>query len=177
MLRLFAALPVSTDQKRELTSLQKGLIGASWRPIENFHVTLRFFGDVDRRAAEALDDEIAGIEARQFPLGLSGAGWFGRREPYSVWAGVRADDALTGLADACERAARRVGLPAEKRPYRPHVTLAYCHGTPLEDARVWTERHQDFSSGPDWADRFHLYSSHTGRGPSRYVPEADYVLG
>lgn len=177
MHRLFAGLPVPDEIGEELIDLQKDLAGASWRPVENFHITLRFFGEIEFVTARELDHELAGIEARQMQLKLSGVGWFGRREPHAVWARVVQDEALAGLASRCERAARRIGLPAEKRSFIPHVTLAYCHGTPLADAMAWSERFQTFEAGPFWADRFHLYESHiTGRGPSRYVAEAEYPL-
>ncbi|MEQ9504798.1 MAG: RNA 2',3'-cyclic phosphodiesterase [Hyphomonas sp.] len=175
MLRLFAALPVPPEITRPLLSLQKDLPGASWRPEENFHITLCFFGDLSHSAARDLDELLAEIEAPAFDLAIEGAGWFGRREPTAVWARVRGSDELRGLASACARAARRLGVQLGRDPYTPHITLAYCHGTPLEDARAWSERHQSHRSDTWQAGGFHLYSSHArSAGASRYVPEADY---
>lgn len=176
MIRLFAALPVPIEIGKSLLPLQKGLPGASWRPLENFHITLRFFGDVSHDLATELDREIAEIPVRPIELALRGCGSFGKREPRAVWARVVDNPALSDLAGACERAARRLGLPAEKRPYRPHVTLAYCHGTTSGEAGEFEARNIGFSAGPWISDRFHLYSSHLGRGPSRYVAEADYPM-
>ena len=177
MYRLFAALPVPTEMWPGLIARQTGLTGASWRPEENFHITLRFFGDLTHHTARDLDDLLGEIFAQRFELELEGMGWFGRREPSAVWARVRENEALGALSAQCERSARRLGLPPDKRPFTPHVTLAYLHGTPLEDARNWVEANQTYRSGPFTADSFHLYSSHMGAGPSRYVAEADYVLG
>ena len=177
MYRLFAALPVPIEIWPGLTACQKGLTGASWRPDVNFHITLRFFGDLDHRTAQDLDEVLGEINASRFELDLERMGWFGRREPSAVWARVRENEALRALSAQCERAARRLGLPPDKRPFTPHVTLAYLHGTPLEEARRWVEAHHAYRSGPFTADRFHLYSSHMGTGPSRYIAEADYVLG
>ena len=174
--RLFAALPIPPDIADPLLDLQKDLAGASWRPIENFHVTLRYFGEVDTVTARELDHELGQIEASQMQLEIAGMGWFGRREPHAVWARILQDATLTRLAGACERAARRIGLPAETRPFRPHITLAYLHGTSLPDAMAWCDRHGAYRAGPFWADRFHLYESHLGKGPSRYVAEAEYPL-
>jgi 2'-5' RNA ligase len=177
MLRLFAALPVPPEISRPLRKLQKDLPGARWRPEENFHVTLCFFGELRHTQARDLDELLGEIEAPAPTLSLEGAGWFGRREPAAVWARVRGSDEVRGLASACERAARRLAIPLERRPFTPHVTLAYCHATPLEDARAWTERHQDYRSEPWQAGAFHLYSSQRrDGGPSRYVAEADYPL-
>ena len=177
MLRLFAALPIRDDIADWLAPMQGDVSGASWRPRLNFHITLQFFGDVERHKAIDLDLALADIRAPQMKLKLSGAGFFGSNQPYALWAGVAYDDALADLARQCARAARRLGLPVEKRKFIPHVTLAYCHNTPLEEALGFVRRFEHVQSAPFWADRFHLYSSRLGGGPSRYTAEADYPLG
>ena len=177
MYRLFAALPVDPDIAPGLTALQTGLAGASWRPERNFHITLRFFGDLGHSQARDLDDLLGDIRAPGLEIRLQGVGWFGRREPSAVWARVRETDELRALASQCERAARRLGLPADRRNFTPHVTLAYLHGTTPQEVTAWAEPRHAYSSDAFWVDSFHLYSSHRGDGPSRYVAEADYVLG
>lgn len=176
MYRLFAALPVPETLWPDLMARQTGLAGAAWRPPENFHITLRFFGELSHAQAEDLDELLAQIQAGPIEISLEGMGWFGRREPSAVWARVRESDELRSLSAQCERAARRLGLAPDKRPFTPHVTLAYLKHTPLEDAQLWVERHHAYHGGPFLADCFHLYSSHMTKGPSRYVPEADYPL-
>lgn len=176
MHRLFAALPVSADVSNQLATLQTGLSGAAWRPIENFHITLRFFGDVPGELAEELDRELAQINASEFSIQLNGVGWFGRRKPRAVWTRVAESAHLCDLSSECERTARRLGLPPDKRPFTPHVTLAYLHNTPPENVHIWASARQSFTAGPLKADRFHLYSSRLGNGPSRYTAEVDYPL-
>ena len=176
MYRLFAALPVDPDIAPGLKALQTGLSGASWRPERNFHITLRFFGDLNHVQARDLDDLLGDIRAPALEIRLEGIGWFGRREPSAVWARVRETDELRALAGQCERAARRLGLPADRRNFTPHVTLAYLHGTTPQEVAAWAEPRHAYCSDAFWADSFHLYSSHRGDGPSRYVAEADYVL-
>ena len=177
MYRLFAALPVDPDIAPGLKALQTGLAGASWRPERNFHITLRFFGDLSHGQARDLDDLLGEIKSPALEIWLEGIGWFGRREPQSVWARVRKTDELIALASRCERAARRLGLPADRRNFTPHVTLAYLHGTTPEDVTAWAEPRHAYRSDAFWVNSFHLYSSHMGNCPSRYVAEADYVLG
>jgi len=157
--------------------MQGDVTGALWRPRNNFHITLSFFGNVSRDLAIDLDLALAEIEAPQMKLQLEGAGFFGTNQPYSLWAGVSYNEALGHLANQCERAARRLGLSLEKRKYQPHVTLAYCRDITPEAAIRYAGRYQDTLSQPFWADRFHLYSSQLGGGPSRYTVEAEYPLG
>ena len=176
MYRLFAALPVPEEIAPGLSALQKGLIGASWRPVANFHITLRFFGDLSHNHARDLDAELGQISAVPFPVRLEGLGWFGRREPTAVWARVAESEPLRALSGQCERAARRLGLAPDRRPFTPHVTLAYLHDVMPEAVQEWADKRQTYRSDTFWADQFHLYSSHSGKGASRYVPEADYPL-
>lgn len=175
-LRVFAALGLPPAVRDRLSALQRGVPGAAWRPAENFHITLRFFGEVDEPLAEELDAHLGAISSPPFDLTLKGAGWFGGVDPQSLWLGVNGGAALETLAGQCERAARRAGLPPERRKYTPHVTLAYCQGTGHDDAARFVQRHAMTRIGPIEIDRFHLYSSWMGKGPSRYVEEAEYPL-
>ena len=56
MPRLFTALEIPRDAALSLSLLRGGLPGARWIDVENYHLTLRFIGDVEGHVA----DEIAG---------------------------------------------------------------------------------------------------------------------
>ena len=122
MIRLFAALSIPPAFGTPLQGRQAGIDGARWRPLEAFHVTLRFFGEVREDVARDLDGELSRIAARPFDIALKGAGSFADGDDiHAVWAGVADNPALTLLAGACKSAARRAGLfmiPEEVRPPR-----------------------------------------------------------
>jgi len=177
MIRLFAALALPPEIAAGLRRRQTGVEAARWRPPEALHVTLRFFGAVREDVARDLDTELAGVAGGGFDLQLAGAGAFGEgRDIHAIWAGVVETPALSRLARACETAARRAGLKAESRHYRPHVTLAYLrHPDPTEVA-AWIQANNLLKSPPVRIDRFGLYSSHQTKDGSVYRLEADYRL-
>lgn len=175
-LRLFAAIPMPDEVARRLAPLQRDLPGASWRPPETFHLTLRFFGDIDEALARDLDHEIASLTEAPFEMRLKAAGSFGGREPTAVWTGVEAPPALARIAAHCEKSARRAGLAPERRSYTPHVTLAYLHGTTDREVAMYLERLGDFRTDLFWVDHFALLSSWSTRAGSRYQEEAVYPL-
>ncbi len=178
-LRLFAALDLPDDVAERLLALMKGVPGARWRPRENLHLTLRFFGEIAEPVADDIDAELALIaEANPpFELQLKAAGSFGGAEPHALWIGAAQSPALTKLAADCERAARRAGLKPEPRKFMPHVTLAHLNGAPLDRVRAFESRLGLFETRPFRADSFGLYSSQTRRSaPSLYRLEADYPL-
>lgn len=175
-LRLFAAIALPDEIKDRIAPLQRGVAGAAWRARESLHLTLRFFGEIDETFARQLDDELALVRAGPFELTLKSAGWFGGAEPHAVWLGVEESVLLTTLAQRCERAARRAGLAAETRKFVPHVTLAYCRGTPPEEAARFAARLALFQSAPFLVDRFGLFSSWPSKLQNRYALEAQYPL-
>jgi RNA 2',3'-cyclic 3'-phosphodiesterase len=176
MIRLFVAIPIPDDVADGLEMLQSGVPGARWSAREQFHLTLRFVGEVDGRDAAAIDDALAGISAQHFPVQLKGVGEFGGKTPRALWAGVAPNEALVHLQRKIETAIQRAGLPAEPRKFTPHVTLARLKGTPQGKAMDFLVDHALFQAQPFEARAFKLYSSTLSPSGSLYMPERDYPL-
>ncbi|MCG8440986.1 MAG: RNA 2',3'-cyclic phosphodiesterase, partial [Caulobacterales bacterium] len=98
-LRLFAGLSIPDEAADRLAPMMRGVRGAAWRPRENLHVTLRFFGEIDESLARDLDHELAEIRVAPFDLTLKGAGWFGGERPHALWVGVEETESLRRLAE------------------------------------------------------------------------------
>ncbi len=179
-LRLFAALDLPDDVADVLMPLMKHVPHAKWRPRENLHLTLRFFGEVQEPVAEEIDFELSQIAEKSgpFEVRLRGAGTFGGAEPHTLWLGAVSDDKLTKLAAACERAARRVGLKPDPHKFTPHVTMAYLSGgTPLDTVQAFESKYGLFETPPFRVESFGLYTSFTRKSaPSLYRLEAEYPL-
>jgi len=178
-LRLFAALGLPDEIAERLTVLMKSVPGAKWRPRENLHLTLRFFGEVQEPVADEIDAALAQIadSISPFALQLKGAGSFGGADPHALWIGVAESPTLTKLAAACERAARRVGLKPEPHKFTPHVTIAYLSGAPLDRVQAFESQLGLFRTESFQVGSFGLYSSFTRKSaPSLYRLEADYQL-
>ena len=174
-LRLFAALSVPEEVRDRLTPLQKGVGGAKWRPRENFHITLCFFGELTHADAQELDANLAQISARPFEVTIAGAGAFGARDPHTLWLGGEENEPLKQLASACRKAARQSGLEVESRPYVPHVTMAYLNGADTGRVAAFIQRWSSWRMPPFTARSFQLYSSRPAKyGANHYVEEAVY---
>jgi 2'-5' RNA ligase len=177
MIRLFTAVSLPRDFGEDLVPRQYGIEGARWRPVEAFHITLKFIGDVQETQAADLDEELQGIDAAAFDLSLAGVGHFGEGvDIHAVWAGVAESPDLRRLAKANEAAARRAGLKPEARLYVPHVTLAYLKRSPEPEVASWIQGHNLLRSPTFRVDRFGLYSSWRTSEGSAYRLEAEYPL-
>lgn len=133
--RLFAALPLPDDVRERLAAVGRELAGAlpAGRaravPPANLHLTLRFFG-----SGVPVEAMKAGLErALPSPAGplhvtpRAVSAFPSLRRARTVIAACEESgpprSRLAALQQAAERAAAGVGLPAEPRPFRPHVTL------------------------------------------------------
>lgn len=134
-MRLFIALEISEALRSELYALEKEVrarsSGGKFVPPENFHITLHFIGETEdpSPAEEALRE--ACLSAAPFTLGPFTYGYFekGARVGRTALAAPQGDtSALFSLREALEDALEKRGLPRDKRPYLPHVTLGRSVG-------------------------------------------------
>jgi 2'-5' RNA ligase len=176
MPRLFAGIELPEDIQDMLADLETPIPGVRWLEGDALHMTLRFAGDIDNRAAADLADELSRIEVRAFDMRLKGLGTFGAKEPRALWAGVEAGPQLESLARACERAARNAGLAPETRAFKPHVTIARLKNPRIEALARFLARHGAFQSPTFVINRFVLLSSRPKVGGGPYIVEDAYPL-
>jgi 2'-5' RNA ligase len=177
MPRLFTALEVPADIGTQLSFLRGGLPGARWIDAENYHVTLRFLGDIGDRTANEAAHLLDGIAREPIQISIGELDAFGGDRPRSIIAKVKPSRELLELQAEHERNMRRAGLAPESRKYTPHVTLARLRDVKPREVADWlatrgSARRLDFE-----ARRFVLYSSRASTGGGPYVLEESFPLG
>ena len=176
MLRLFVGIEFPTELKLHLSMLETALPGARWVDAGNFHLTLRFIGEVDEGVAADIDEVLARVKARRFRLQLAGTGVFGGGKPRALWVGVERHPDLVALRDRIEQALIRIGLEPEQRKFAPHVTLARLRDAPPAQLGEFLAAHAQFRAAPLRVDRFSLIASFPTKAGSIYEDQADYPL-
>ena len=175
MPRLFTAIEIPRSIADRLSMLRAGLSGARWIDPENYHLTLRFVGDVDGSTACHFADALGDILAVPFRLKLNGLDSFGGKKPRTIFASVEPSPELDALHYACDAAARLAGLPPERRNFKPHVTIARRRGTRPEAVAAYLQN-VGLVLDSFTVTRFVLYSSRDSVGGGPYVVEAAYDL-
>jgi 2'-5' RNA ligase len=176
MPRLFTGLELPPGVAQALDMLRGGLPGARWIDRENYHVTLRFIGDVDETAAREAASVLGQIRRPPFDLHFEGLASFGGRKPRAVIANVAPEPALLELQAEQERLMRRIGLAPEARKYTPHVTLARLRTSSSLDVADYLSARGYFRTAPFRLAQFVLFSSRVSTGGGPYVVEASYPL-
>ena len=131
-LRTFVALPLPATWTAALESVIEELHyttagGVRWVRPSGIHLTLKFLGSTNARLVPdilaGLDEEVKGAQSPNLSLG--GLGTFPNRgNPRVIWSGVSGDmETLGFLQQKVEAVAVGLGWAAERRPFRPHLTI------------------------------------------------------
>jgi 2'-5' RNA ligase len=175
--RLFTGLELPEAVASQVALARGGVIGARWLEPEDYHITLRFVGDVDGRTAHDIAETLGEIRRPAASVRFEGLSWFGGDRPRAIVAKVMADLALVELQADQERRLRRVGLPPETRKFTPHVTLARLRRVGPHAVADYLASRGALAIEAFTAARFVLYSAREGSGGGPYVVEAAYPLG
>jgi RNA 2',3'-cyclic 3'-phosphodiesterase len=176
-MRLFVGLDLPWEVRERLALLGGGIPGARWVPSDNYHITLRFIGEVSSPQAEEIDHALATLRARSFAMTLAGVGTFDKAgRPVALYASVERSAQLEHLHGKIETACQRAGLPAERRRFTPHVTLARLDNAAHAKLAAFVQAHNLFRTEPVPVGHFTLFSSQLGKEASVYTPEVEYPL-
>jgi RNA 2',3'-cyclic 3'-phosphodiesterase len=177
--RLFVAMPVAAEVRDGLEPVVAAVRGRadelSWTRPEGWHLTLAFLGRVE---VARTDEVVAAVEeavtgAPPLRLRLREPGRFG---PRVLWiaVGEEPEGALVSLGERIQVAIAAAGLPVERRPVRPHLTLARggrgrsVRDRYLDDLADVLGRAPAVAGSAWVADDVQLWRSRLGRGPARY---------
>ena len=176
MIRVFVGIDLPEEVKKQLTSLQRGLPSALWRPERKMHFTLRFIGNLEEPIAEEVLKELRYVRFPAFHFSLKGIGYFERGGiPHHIWAGVDEDKAIRELQQKIDSAVRKAGAgQADKFKFVPHVTLGKLFGANREEVYGYIRQNNLFHTDGFEATSFILYQSIAREnGEGKYYKEIE----
>jgi len=129
--RAFIAIDLSADIKDNLAALVNHLKplakNIKWTARENYHLTLKFLGEISESEMEDVKKSLNEITDRHqsFTLRFKGTGSFppGSNRMRIIWAGLTEVERLLALQEEIENELGKKGFPRENRPFSPHLTI------------------------------------------------------
>ncbi|QCR30958.1 RNA 2',3'-cyclic phosphodiesterase [Lysinibacillus sp. SGAir0095] len=149
---------------------------AKWVHHEDYHITLAFLGF----AEESMKQEVLNtmsqtlIEESPFILTLNKIGTFGpHKKPRIFWGDVEQSDSLNQVQKKVHRQCMEIGFQLDKKPFRPHITLARKWQGENDFDIVKLEEFEDRLSFT--VDEVVLYETHLDKTP-KYHEYARFSL-
>jgi 2'-5' RNA ligase len=175
-MRLFVALPVSTEARENLAALIRELRSADshpkWVNPGNLHVTLKFLGEVAPERVAEVGDALALVRMPQQVIAeFRGIGFFpDARRPSVAWVGIEPGGTLSALAAKVNQALAVAGIPGEEKSFVPHLTIARFKETRLsKELRAEIEKRKSREFGTLVAGGFHLIESRRESSGAEYT--------
>jgi len=174
-MRLFTAVDPSEEVQGKLAEALEQLRPAArvrWSRPDDLHLTLKFIGEYPDGKLAALEEALRGVEWNSgFDVRVRGLGFFpNERDPKVFWAGVDGGLELKDLAGRIDGAVAELGVPAERRLFSPHLTLARIEGkAEIGRLRKAIQALDSVEFGSFRADRFYLYRSQLAPGGAIYL--------
>lgn len=177
MPRLFTGLEIPADVSFALSLKRGGLSGARWIDPSDYHITLRFIGDVDTTTANEVVSNLDQLtNSVSFPIRITEIGCFGGEKPRALYAAVEPSEELKRFQAAHERVIQRAGVAPEGRKFVPHITLARLRGTASGEVAQFLAEAPRFEPLNFTPSQFVLYSSRDSVGGGPYVIEETFPL-
>lgn len=184
-MRLFIAAPLPDQLRRRLAAIQSDLatmpLPVRWVRPEGIHLTFKFIGEVGADRVAHVEAALAGIGDRageRFRMRAEGVGTFpGRGAPRVIWIGLTgAVDAAAGLARTIDAALQSIGIPPERRDFKPHLTLGRVKGRGRGDWRAFLDEHASVLGGDFEVSHFDLFESRLRPEGASYRSLASFAL-
>lgn len=174
-MRLFVALDPPASVREALAALQADVPGARWTPTEKMHLTLHFLGNVAEETVPPLETALAGVEGHAFSLTVEGLSAFpSARSARVLVAEMDTPPELAALHARIGAALEALGMATERRPYRPHLTLARLKAPDREAVRTFLA--QPVPALSFAVEAFHLYQSQLHPKGARYTRLRTFTL-
>ena len=177
-MRTFFCIPLTPETASSIERIAGAVrdsvdMRASWVHRENYHVTLRFLGEIEPELTVELERIAQRVAERlePFNLTLDRLGCFPSVERARVlWLGGEAAPAFRGLVSSLHHELRSLGFPQERKPTVAHVTLARVKGKPDPGLARVLDASRPGSGLEVCADRIVLMESVLTPGGARYTP-------
>jgi len=182
-MRLFIAIDLDDEARSAIGAEQRRLAAAlrdsgrssmKWVRTDHMHLTLIFLGEVaEASAAPIIEDSAVDLAHQPFDLQFRDVGVFPPRgAPSVLWLGVGAGaEASIALQRTLAERVARHGVPLERRPFHPHLTLArFRDSRPSDRQRATAAGHHDVSVVH--VDHVTLYQSRLSPAGPSYTPLA-----
>ena len=179
VIRCFVAVeipePIQALLKPVQTHLQSQIHkGTSWTKPGNFHLTLKFLGDIHPEASNDVSEALQRVAERHppFSIAFGGIGAFPNlARPRVIWLGIKQGaSSVSRLAKAVNLELTNLGFSTDNR-FHPHLTLARLRtATNLEPLKNILRKYDTIVGGSMRVNEIALMQSQLHRNGAIYTP-------
>lgn len=129
-MRIFIAIQLDDEVRKHIGDMADMLDPyfekARYSRMENYHITVKFIGETDRRTYLKVVDATkrAAVRCRDFTMKTTQPGSFKRKKRHIFYCGTEYTQGLYELDDAVSEEIQKSGIEIQKTKLVPHITIA-----------------------------------------------------
>jgi len=137
-MRVFVSIELPEEVKREVLKsselLEKsGLVSGNFVIKDNYHLTLKFLGNLDEDKVNEIEERLSEIDFPSFAASTGEIGFFPSEKYVKViWVGLNSDKILE-LKKIIDDKLNGIGVQLDGKDFSSHVTLARIKGVKNRD--------------------------------------------
>lgn len=165
-LRAFLAIDVDEDLKAKMYKIVKQFkqidANIKYVELENLHLTLKFFGDIDTEGIDLLSSKIEQVVSNfdAFTIKIKGCGAFPNANRIKViWLGLDDDETIRQLHDELDKQFVKLGFDKDRK-FSSHLTIGRMKSAKGKDkVKSTIEEFKDVEIGEMSVDKIILKKS------------------
>ncbi len=166
VVRAFLAIDLDDDLKPKINKIIREFKKIDTRikyvELNNLHLTLKFFGDIDTNGLELLENAIGNVvnDFEPFKINIKGCGAFPNNNHIKViWVGIDNDGIIKELHDKLDKEFTRLGFDKDKK-FSTHLTIGRMKSAKNKSqVKTVIEEFNEFEIGEMMVDRITLKKS------------------
>ncbi len=175
-MRIFIAIDLPERIKDEIEKIRKGLRGIYGKPVEkeNFHITLKFIGDVQPDIFEKIKEELNNVKYNKFSIKIGNIGTFGDRV---VWIGIQEGyEDIVNLHNLIDEQLYKIKIDRDYK-FSPHITIYRIKEIiNKKEFKESVEKLSKYISDDILIDKFYIKQSILRPQGPLYINMAEYKL-
>ncbi len=178
-MRYFIALELPKELRLEIKRYCQKYNKVKWQTQNNQHIVLRFMGEINGEdRLEAIKESLSKIVFPPFNTYITGHGFLPTAKTPSVFTiNMDANKDIIGFKHEVDTALRKHGVLADRRTFKPHITLSrFKRGS---HKKIVTQLKEHFANFPKMEfeiKQFHLYESRLSKGTTTHTRLETYDL-
>jgi 2'-5' RNA ligase len=159
MIKLFIAIPLPTQIKKQLERQCFGLPTVHWIAHSHFHLTLQYIGPVDELVQLDVKEALTKLQHAPFSLSLQGTGCFEHKKKGVIWTGISPSQELNELKKTVDNLVHPLVPKIDNKAFTPHITLGRFDHIDKIRLADYLDSQSYFTTEPFFIDSFVLMES------------------
>lgn len=158
--KYFIGLKIPQNIRKTISDAQYGLHNVSWADESNFHITIKYLGELSGERFHSIGKLLKSIHYKPFILILNRFGYFAKDDGSGViWIGIKNSGRLSKIKKDIDFMLLNENIQFDLLEYIPHITIGSFVDLKQDTINKWTNNGVETKIAELEVRSFYLFES------------------